>query len=71
MFEKALDINPNDKPSLFHLGLMQHKNGDLKDALNSFSKVLSVVGDDRLVEFPLIHFSIKFCIIKRFLKVED
>jgi tetratricopeptide (TPR) repeat protein len=26
MFEKALDISPDHVPSIYHLGLMQHKN---------------------------------------------
>lgn len=49
MFEKALDITPNHIPSLYHLGLMQHKNRELKEALNSFTDVLEKIGDDRLV----------------------
>ena len=49
MFEKALEISPDHVPSIFHLGLMQHKNGELRDALNSFSSVLNSIGEDRLV----------------------
>ena len=49
MFQKALDITPNHIPSLYHLGLMQHKNLELKEALNSFTDVLEKIGDDRLV----------------------
>jgi len=49
MFEKALDISPDHIPSIFHLGLMQHKNDDLKEALNLFTSVLNAVGKDRLV----------------------
>ena len=50
MFEKALDISKNHIPSLYHLGLMQHKDGKYKDALTSFTEVLSLVGPDRLVD---------------------
>lgn len=49
MFEKALDISPDHVPSIYHLGLMQHKNGNLTDALNSFTSVLNAIGPDRLV----------------------
>lgn len=49
MFEKALNIAPDHVPSIYHLGLMQHKNGDYKDALNSFTQVLTSIGKDRLV----------------------
>ena len=49
MFEKALEINPDHIPSLFHLGMMQHKNGDLKESLHSFTSVLNAIGEDRLV----------------------
>lgn len=49
MFTKALDLQGDNIPSLFHLGMMQHKNGDLKEALHSFSDVLDAIGEDRLV----------------------
>ena len=49
MFLKALEITPDHIPSIYHLGLMQHKNNELKEALNSFSSVLNAIGDDRLV----------------------
>ena len=49
MFEKALEIAPDHVPSIYHLGLMQHKNGNLTDALNSFTSVLNAIGPDRLV----------------------
>lgn len=49
MFEKALDIAPDHVPSIYHLGLMQHRKGDLSDSLNSFSSVLNAIGKDRLV----------------------
>lgn len=56
MFTKALDLQPDNIPSLFHLGMMQHKNGDLKEALHSFSDVLDSIGDDRLVIKKYIFF---------------
>ena len=35
MFLKALDFdNGEHTPSRFHLGLMQHKNGEFKEYLN-------------------------------------
>lgn len=49
MFEKALEISPDHIPSLYHLGLMQHRNGELKESLNSFTNVILSIGDDRLV----------------------
>ena len=49
MFIKALDLDENHTPSRFHLGLMQHKNGEFKEALHSFTEVIKEVGDDRLV----------------------
>ena len=50
MFVKALDLNENHTPSMFHLGLMQHKNGEFKEALHSFTQVNDAVGgEDRLV----------------------
>jgi len=36
-FEMALDISPEHVPSIFHLGLMQHKKGKLNDSLESFT----------------------------------
>jgi tetratricopeptide (TPR) repeat protein len=49
MFEKALDVSSDHIPSLYHLGLMQHKNKQLAEALSSLTQVLSAIGDDRLV----------------------
>lgn len=49
MFKKALDVSNDHIPSLYHLGLMQHKSGKLTEALESFTKVLTAIGDDRLV----------------------
>jgi len=49
MFTLALKYTPDHIPSIYHLGLMQHKNGDLREALESFTKVLKAIGDDRLV----------------------
>jgi len=37
MFEKALEITPDHVPSIYHLGLMLHKNGELNEALESFT----------------------------------
>lgn len=37
MFEEALNITPNHMPSIFHLGLMYHKNDNLKEALSLFT----------------------------------
>jgi len=56
MFTKALDLQPDNIPSLFHLGMMQHKNGDLKESLHSFSEVLDAIGDDRLVLHNLLYY---------------
>jgi anaphase-promoting complex subunit 3 len=36
-FKKALQIDPSHIPSVFHLGLMHHKLGELPDALECFS----------------------------------
>lgn len=49
MFEKALQITPDHVPSIYHLGLMQHKNRNLNEALESFTMVIKAIGDDRLV----------------------
>jgi tetratricopeptide (TPR) repeat protein len=49
MFDKALEIAPDHVPSIYHLGMMQHKNDNLRDALNSFTQVLNNIGKDRLV----------------------
>lgn len=49
MFKKALIIKSEHIPSRYHLGLMQHLNGDFIDALENFKIVLEVKGDDRLV----------------------
>lgn len=40
MFKKSLEIKKDHMPSLFHLGLMQHKNCNYKEALASFTQVL-------------------------------
>ncbi|XP_051912790.1 tetratricopeptide repeat protein 6-like [Hippocampus zosterae] len=48
-FEKALEVDPANVPSLYHLGLMQHRGGRLADAIDSLTKVLSTIGSDRLV----------------------
>ncbi len=50
MFELALAKSTEEVhvPSLFHLGHMQHKSGLLKDALKSFTDVLTQRGNDRL-----------------------
>lgn len=47
MFQRSLELNVSHTASIYHLGLMQHKNGELKDAMESFSKVLSLSGDSR------------------------
>lgn len=39
-YEKAIDIDENHLPAIFHLGLMQHKLRQLPNALESFSKVI-------------------------------
>lgn len=39
-YKKALSIDPSHLPSIFHLGLMQHKLRELTDALESFSQVI-------------------------------
>jgi tetratricopeptide (TPR) repeat protein len=49
MFKKALEVSNDHIPSLYHLGLMEHKSGKLPAALESLTKVLSAIGDDRLV----------------------
>lgn len=49
MFKKALEVSNDHIPSLYHLGLMQHKSGKLTAALESLTKVLNAIGDDRLV----------------------
>ena len=49
MFKKALSIKADHIPSRYHLGLMQHLNGELNEALENFKVVLEVKGDDRLV----------------------
>lgn len=33
MFKKALDVSSDHIPSLYHLGLMEHKNKQLGSAL--------------------------------------
>lgn len=49
MFKKALDVSNDHIPSLYHLGLMEHKSNKLTAALESLTKVLTAIGDDRLV----------------------
>ena len=49
MFQKALDVSSDHIPSLYHLGLMEHKSKQLGAALESLTKVLAAIGDDRLV----------------------
>jgi tetratricopeptide (TPR) repeat protein len=49
MFKKALEVSPDHIPSLYHLGLMQHKNDKLPEALESLTNVLKEIGEDRLV----------------------
>ena len=49
MFKKALDVSNDHIPSLYHLGLMEHRSGKLTNALESLTKVLNAIGDDRLV----------------------
>ena len=49
MFQKALEVSNDHIPSLYHLGLMEHSSGKLTAALESLTKVLNAIGDDRLV----------------------
>lgn len=49
MFKKALEVSSDHIPSLYHLGLMEHKSKQLTQALESLTKVLNAIGDDRLV----------------------
>lgn len=49
MFQKALAVSNDHIPSLYHLGLMQHRSGQLTQALESLTKVLTAIGEDRLV----------------------
>ena len=49
MFKKALEVSSDHIPSLYHLGLMEHKSKQLAQALQSLTKVLNAIGDDRLV----------------------
>eukprot|EP01062_Namystynia_karyoxenos_P000161 TRINITY_DN1004_c0_g2_i4.p1 TRINITY_DN1004_c0_g2~~TRINITY_DN1004_c0_g2_i4.p1 ORF type:complete len:766 (+),score=272.00 TRINITY_DN1004_c0_g2_i4:89-2299(+) len=49
-FKKALDVNPDFIPSLFHLGLMYHispQSSQLFLAMECFTKVLKAAPDDR------------------------
>lgn len=48
-FEKALEVTSDHVPSIYHLGLMLHKNGQLNEALVSFTQVIKAIGKDRLV----------------------
>ena len=36
-------------PSLYHLGLMEHRSNKLTNSLESLTKVLNAIGEDRLV----------------------
>ena len=49
MFKRALSIKDNHIASRYHLGLMQHLNGDLSESIVNFKIVLDAKGDDRLV----------------------
>ena len=49
MFQKTLQVSNDHIPSLYHLGLMEHSSGKLTAALESLTKVLNAIGDDRLV----------------------
>lgn len=49
MFKRALEVSRDHIPSLYHLGLMEHKSGKLTAALESLTKVLTAIGEDRLV----------------------
>lgn len=49
MFKRALEVSNDHIPSLYHLGLMEHKSGKLGNALESLTRVLNAIGDDRLV----------------------
>lgn len=49
MFKRALEVSNDHIPSLYHLGLMEHKSGKLTAALESLTKVLNAIGEDRLV----------------------
>ncbi len=48
-FEKALEVDSGNIPSLYHLGLMQHRGGHLAEAIDNLTKVLHTIGDERLV----------------------
>lgn len=43
MFKKALEVNAQFVPSLYHLGLMYHASSQLFEAKKCFSKVLKYV----------------------------
>jgi len=49
MFKKALEVSNDHIPSLYHLGLMEHRSGKLTNSLESLTKVLNAIGEDRLV----------------------
>ena len=49
MFKQAQNLDPNHVASSYHLGLMYHKTGLYPQALKEFSKVLSIVGKNRLL----------------------
>ena len=43
MFDKALALNPKYVPSLYHLGLMYHSEGQHEQAAQMFSAVIRLV----------------------------
>ena len=47
MFDKALALNPKYVPSLYHLGLMYHAEGQHEQAAQMFSAVIRLVPQDR------------------------
>jgi tetratricopeptide (TPR) repeat protein len=48
-FDRAIELNPDHIPSLYHRGLMLHSLQRLDEAIAIFSEVLEKSGDDRLV----------------------
>ena len=48
-FEKALSIQNDHTPSIYHLGVMYKKIHRNQDALQAFSTVLQIMGEDCLV----------------------
>lgn len=47
-FERSLEIDCEHDPSVYHLGLMQHKLGELPEALQSFTLVIKNSRDLRI-----------------------